>query len=133
MTGPDDVFRARLLETFREEADGHLEEITEGLIALEKAGPTPGLVEQIYRTVHSLKGASRAVNLREIESICQNIETVFSLVKRSEYFPGADDFDLFHRAIAVIKSLLRGERPETSPAEINAALRAIPGDRKSVV
>ena len=76
MTGPDDVFRARLLETFREEADGHLEEITEGLIALEKAGPTPGLVEQIYRTVHSLKGASRAVNLREIESICQNIETV---------------------------------------------------------
>ena len=131
MTGPDDVFRARLLETFREEADGHLEEITEGLIALEKAGPTPGLVEQIYRTVHSLKGASRAVNLREIESICQNIETVFSLVKRSEYFPGADDFDLFHRAIAVIKSLLRGERPETSPAEINAALRAIPGGKET--
>ncbi|NMA11322.1 Gliding motility regulatory protein [Methanoculleus chikugoensis] len=131
MTGPDDVFRARLLETFREEADGHLEAITEGLIALEKAGPTPELVERIYRTVHSLKGASRAVNLRDIESICQNIETVFSLVKRGEYVPGADDFDLFHRAIAVIKSLLRGERPETPPAEINAALRAVPGRKET--
>ncbi|WP_054847766.1 hypothetical protein [Methanoculleus chikugoensis] len=40
--------------------------------------------------------------------------------------PGVDDFDLFHRAIAVIKSLLQGERPDASPAEINAALRAVP-------
>ncbi|KLK88937.1 chemotaxis protein CheA [Methanoculleus sediminis] len=127
MTGPDDVFRARLLETFREEADEYLEAITEGLITLEKAGPTPDLVERVYRTVHSLKGASRAVNLREIESICQNLETVFSLVKRGEYVPGVDDFDLFHRTIAVIRSLLRRERPDASPAEINGALRAIPG------
>ncbi|KDE56138.1 chemotaxis protein CheW [Methanoculleus sp. MH98A] len=127
MTGPDDVFRARLLETFREEADEYLEAITEGLIALEKAGPTPELVERVYRTVHSLKGASRAVNHREIESICQNLETAFSLMKRAEYVPGVDDFDLFHRTVAVIKSLLRGERPDASPTEINGALRAIPG------
>ncbi|ABN56172.1 MULTISPECIES: hybrid sensor histidine kinase/response regulator [Methanoculleus] len=127
MTGPDDVFRARLLETFREEADEYLEAITEGLIALEKAGPTPELVERVYRTVHSLKGASRAVNHREIESICQNLETAFSLMKRGEYVPGVDDFDLFHRTVAVIKSLLRGERPDASPTEINGALRAIPG------
>ncbi len=131
MTGSDDVFRARLLETFREEADGYLETIIEGLITLEKAGPTPELVEQVYRTVHSLKGASRAVNLREIESICQNLETVFSLVKRGEYVPEADGFDLFHRTIAVIKSLLREERPDASPAEINGALRAIPARKET--
>ncbi|NLA99824.1 MAG: response regulator [Methanomicrobiales archaeon] len=131
MIGSDDEFRARLLEMFREEADGYLEVITEGLIALEKNGLAPDLVEQVYRTVHSLKGASRAVNLREIESICQNIETVFALVKRGEYTPDVDDFDLFHRTISVIKSLLDGERPDLSPAEINGALRAIPGGRET--
>jgi len=131
MAGSDDVFRARLLETFREEADGYLETITEGLIALERTGPTPELVERVYRTVHSLKGASRAVNLREIESVCQNLETVFSLLKRGEYVPDADGFDLFHRTVAVIRSLLREERPETSPAEINGALRAIPGGKEA--
>lgn len=131
MTGSDDVFRARLLETFREEADEYLETITEGLIALEKSGPTPDLLERVYRTVHSLKGAARAVNFREIESICQNLETAFSLVKRGEFVPGVDDFDLFHRTMAVIKSLLQGERPDTSPAEINGALRAIPDREKT--
>ena len=130
MTGSDDVFRARLLETFREEADEYLEAITEGLIELEKAGPTPELIESVYRRIHSLKGAARAVNLREIESLCQNLETIFSLVKRGEYAPGVDDFDLFHRTLAVVKALLRGERPDTSPTEINGALRAIPGGKK---
>ncbi|WP_250986489.1 hybrid sensor histidine kinase/response regulator [Methanoculleus oceani] len=130
MTGSDDVFRARLLETFREEADEYLEAITEGLIELEKAGPTPELIESVYRRIHSLKGAARAVNLREIESLCQNLETVFSLVKRGEYTPGVDDFDLFHRTLAVVKALLRGERPGISPAEINGALRALPGRKR---
>ncbi|HOI13069.1 MAG TPA: chemotaxis protein CheW [Methanoculleus sp.] len=130
MTGSDDAFRTRLLETFREEADEYLETITGGLIELEKSGPEPELVEQVYRTTHSLKGAARAVNLREIESICQNLETVFSLMKRGDYAPGADDFDLFHRTIAVVRSLLGGKRPATPPAEIIGALRAVPGGKK---
>ena len=36
MHGTDEEFRERLLATFREEADEHLAEITEGLVALEK-------------------------------------------------------------------------------------------------
>ena len=82
MAGSDDAFRARLLETFREEAEEYLEAITAGLIDLEKSGPEPATVESVYRKVHSLKGAARAVNLREIESVCQTLESVFSLVKK---------------------------------------------------
>jgi two-component system chemotaxis sensor kinase CheA len=132
MAGPDEAFRARLLETFREEAGEYLEAITGGLLELEKGGIDPELVESVYRRIHSLKGAARAVNLREIESICQNLETVFSQVKRGEYTPGVDDFDLFHRTLAAVKSLLAGERPDTSPAEIIGALRALPDGKKPV-
>ncbi|HNQ33554.1 MAG TPA: Hpt domain-containing protein, partial [Methanoculleus sp.] len=127
MSGTDEQFRARLLDMFREEADEYLEAIAAGLIELEKTGLVPELVESVYRRIHSLKGASRAVNLREIESICQNLETIFSLVKRGEYTPGVNDFDLFHRTLAVVKALLQKEQPDTSPAEIVGALRAIPG------
>ena len=130
MSGTDEQFRARLLETFREEADEYLEAITRGLIELEKAGLTPELVESVYRRIHSLKGAARAVNLREIESLCQNLETVFSLVKRDEYIPGVDDYDLFHETLAVIKALLQGERPGTPTANIIRMLRSLPdGER----
>ncbi|WP_292519076.1 chemotaxis protein CheW [Methanoculleus sp.] len=131
MAGSNDAFRAHLLETFREEAEEYLESITAGLIDLEKSGSEPALVESVYRRIHSLKGAARAVNLREIESVCQTLETVFALVKRGEYTPGVDDFDLFHRTLAVVKALLRGERPPNTPGEVIGALRAIPSGKGS--
>ena len=43
MTDPDEEFHKQLLATFREEAEEHLGEITEELIALEKAGHNPGI------------------------------------------------------------------------------------------
>ncbi len=128
MTGTDEEFRKRLLATFREEADEHLGEITEGLIALEKTGVGAGsaLIEQIYRKTHSLKGAARAVSQRETEAVCQNLETVFSALKKGEFVPTAEDYDLFHEAVKVIRSLLSGSRTTgRSPAEIGRALRAL--------
>jgi two-component system chemotaxis sensor kinase CheA len=128
MTDPDEEFHKQLLATFREEAEEHLGEITEELIALEKAGITPGspLVERVYRKTHSLKGSARAVNLREIESVCQNLESVFSLMKKGEFIPDEAAFDLFHDAIKITRGLLSGQRnPGMSPAEVARSLRAL--------
>jgi len=126
MTDPDEEFHKQLLATFREEAEEHLGEITEELIVLEKAGITPGspLLEQVYRKIHSLKGSARAVNLREIESVCQNLESVFSLMKKGEFIPDEAAFDLFHDAIKITRELLSGEKTlAMSPAEVARSLR----------
>ena len=128
MTDPDEEFHKQLLATFREEAEEHLGEITEELIALEKAGITPGsaLVERIYRKTHSLKGSARAVSLREIESVCQNMESVFALMKKGEFIPDEAAFDLFHDAIKITRELLSGEKTSLmSPAEVARLLRAL--------
>jgi two-component system, chemotaxis family, sensor kinase CheA len=128
MTDPDEEFHKKLLATFREEAEEHLGEITEELIALEKAGITPGspLVERVYRKTHSLKGSARAVNLREIESVCQNLESAFSLMKKGEFVPDEAAFDLFHDAIKITRGLLSGEStPGMSPTEIARSLRIL--------
>jgi two-component system, chemotaxis family, sensor kinase CheA len=128
MTDPDEEFHKKLLATFREEAEEHLGEITEELIALEKAGITPGspLVERVYRKTHSLKGSARAVNLREIESVCQNLESAFSLMKKGEFVPDEAAFDLFHDAIKLTRGLLSGEStPGMSPPEIARSLRIL--------
>ncbi len=105
MTGSDEDFRQKLLVTFREEADEYLGVITQGLIELEKAGPgaAPELIEQVYRKVHSLKGAARAVQLKEIGMICQNLENVFSSIKQGIFFPDEVAYDIFHRTLKVIK------------------------------
>jgi two-component system chemotaxis sensor kinase CheA len=128
MTDQDEEFHKKLLATFREEAEEHLGEITEELIALEKAGISPGspLVERVYRKTHSLKGSARAVNLREIESVCQNLESAFSLMKKGEFMPDEAAFDLFHDAIKITRELLSGEKTSAvSPAEVARSLRVL--------
>ena len=81
----DDEFLQVLRETFKVEAAEHLQSISAGLLELEKAPASDGvhrIVEVIFRAAHSLKGAARAVNFSEIETICQGLEDVFASWKR---------------------------------------------------
>lgn len=73
-------FLARLLETFRVEASEHLEAITAGLVALERAvdAERPPMLERIFREAHSLKGAARSVSLTGVEALCQEMESIFA-------------------------------------------------------
>lgn len=67
----DADFNRRMLQTFRIEAEEHVRLFTAGLLELEKssAGTDAGLIEKLFREVHSLKGAARSVNLRDIEAL----------------------------------------------------------------
>ncbi|OQA59098.1 MAG: chemotaxis protein CheA [Euryarchaeota archaeon ADurb.Bin294] len=133
MTDSDDEFYAILLATFREDAEELLTGITDGLIKLEQAEdhPEPFLIEEVFRKTHSLKGAARAVNLREIESVCLNLENIFSLMKREEFFASAAEFDLFHDAVKSIRNFLSdGEKKSPQPVDIIQKLRASLAERK---
>ena len=134
MISSDEEFHQWLLATFREESDEILTEISNGLIGLEKAD-TSGqaeLIEQIFRKTHSLKGAARAVNLRDIESVCQNIENVFSAIKRDEVHLDAEIFDLLHRSLTVISALLADDTSaDNLSAEIVHSLRTLIAERKT--
>ena len=109
MHEPDREFQQRLLATFRGEAEEHVRAISSGLIDFEH---TPGLeeraaiVEKVFREAHSLKGAARAVNLKEIETICQSLEEVFVRAKRREIELATDTLDVTHRAVDEIERLL---------------------------
>lgn len=134
MMDTDGEFRKRLLATFREEADEHLTEITQDLICLEKAEPGAGaeFIEKAYRKTHSLKGAARAVQLREIESVCQNLETVFSAMKKGNYVPDAEAFDLFHEALKGIHTLMGNDpTPAATASEINTKVRHLTDRKKT--
>jgi len=83
----DHDFLRRLLSTFEVEAREHIHTISSGLIALERttaADQQLGIIETIFREAHSLKGAARAVNLAEIEALCQALESIFAALKGQE-------------------------------------------------
>src|SRR5919106_1252141 len=104
-------FLEKLRSTFRVEAEEHLHAIATGLLELEKSPGTDEerrIVEAVFRAAHSLKGAARAVDLSEVESLCQSIEDVFAGWKRSEARPTRDAFDTVHRTLDAIAAAMGG-------------------------
>ena len=109
MATNNDEFLRKLLATFRVEADEHIQAMSSGLVGLEKmpAGEQQSeSVERIYREAHSLKGAARAVNLADMESVCHALESVFAGLKRNRVAATPPLFDLLHQTLEALRTLL---------------------------
>src|SRR5690242_13467187 len=92
-----------------------------GLLRLEKGEATAegrrSLIETIFREAHSLKGAARAVNLREVESFCQALEGVFAALKKEEIATSAPLFDLLQGALDFLGPVLADAGSERTREE----------------
>ncbi len=65
-----------------------------------------GVLDRTFRGAHSLKGAARAVNVTDIEALCQSLEGVFAALKRNEIVASPELFDLLHRIVDALAQLL---------------------------
>jgi len=109
MDQDQESFLNELLDDFKIEASEHYQAIIAGLIVLEKTDDISiqkSEIEKIFREVHSLKGASRAVNLMDIEKLCMSLETVFNSLKKGESTLSPPLFDAFHKATDLLFLLL---------------------------
>ncbi len=124
MTKKDDNFLKKLLAAFRVEAEEHLKAIRNGLLELEKAPAQEidsSIIESIYREAHSLKGASRSVNMIQIETVCQTIESIFESLKKKRLKVSIELFDVLHKATDTMNDILSGNED----LDINPVLRQL--------
>ncbi|AKA68363.1 hybrid sensor histidine kinase/response regulator [Clostridium scatologenes] len=108
MNTNDDEFLKKLISTFKIEAHDHLKNISLSLIELEKyqGDGKKSIVETIHREFHSLKGAARAVNIEEIETICHKIESIFSDIKKEKLFLNEEMFDVFNESVDIMEEII---------------------------
>lgn len=117
MDEKESAFFAKLLATFKLEADDHLNNLSNGLVALESNPSEEAkkeLLETVFREAHSLKGASRAVNLISIEKLCQALENVLSASKKGRLVLSRSAFDLLYSTLDLIGKWIRQEQPQTA-------------------
>jgi two-component system chemotaxis sensor kinase CheA len=122
-------FLKKLLATFRVEADEHLKAMSSSLLELKKApadARRAELVETIFREAHSLKGAARAVNFADIESVCQSLESVFAGMKGGAVASG-QLFDLLHQALDALSGLLSPEPATAAKPALATLIRRLDG------
>lgn len=128
MSNAEEEFLRRLRATFVVEAEEHVRAMSAGLLELERQPPPERraeLLETVFRDAHSLKGAARATNFPEVESVCQSLESVLVAWKRGELAVSGGSFDVLHRAVDLIGVLATGG--ERGPATDQSALGAVLG------
>ena len=106
----DNEFLKKLRDAFKTEAEERLRNISSSLAELKEPSLSVDrqmpLVEIIFREAHSLKGASRVVNLADIENICQSVEETFNSLKREEIQLSPEVFEKVHYMVDTIEHAL---------------------------
>jgi two-component system chemotaxis sensor kinase CheA len=121
----DDEFLRRIKETFRIEAEEHLNAFLSGLRVLEKPQPEESYsqtIETMFRDIHSLKGAARSIDQREVESICQPLESVFSGLKNKSLTLTPASLDLFYKTAASLLKIITETGTTFSDRQFNREL-----------
>jgi len=123
----DDDIKARLLSTFRVEAEEHLGTLTGNLLELERGLPAAKaqeVVEATFRAMHTLKGAARSVGLTDVEGLCQACELVLSRVAKGRTELTAAVVDRLQDAVDGISALVAGRADAAAARELAEALAA---------
>ncbi|MBI2478921.1 MAG: hybrid sensor histidine kinase/response regulator, partial [Planctomycetia bacterium] len=98
----------RLMATYLEELHEHVEAMNRDLLSLEEGLPAERrgeVMKVLFRSAHSLKGASRAVNIEVIENACHMMEDILAESRAGCRELTADLFALFFKVVDAIQEV----------------------------
>lgn len=105
-----DALIQQLMATYVDEIDDEARALNRDLLALEKAPPEAerlDLFKSLLRTAHTLKGASRTVNVGLVEAACHQLEDVFAALQRGALAASGELFALLFSAVDAIQEIGR--------------------------
>ncbi|MEF2231064.1 MAG: Hpt domain-containing protein [Pseudodesulfovibrio sp.] len=110
-----DFLDPEILSDFFVEAKEHLETIEPNLLELEKAPDNLGLLNEIFRPMHSLKGASGFLGLNKINGLAHKAENILDELRQGSMRVTGAIMDLILSATDALRVMV--ENLENSGAE----------------
>lgn len=95
-----------LIPEFIEESLEHLKNIEEDIIIIEQGTADNELINRVFRAVHSIKGGSSFLGLRNIERLSHKMEDIFNLVRNDDLVFTSQISSAVLTAIDKLKELL---------------------------
>lgn len=103
---PIDCEDQELLEGFLTETAELLEKLDDDLIALEKASDDPELMNRIFRSIHTVKGASSFLGFDLLVKVTHKTEDVLNRLRKGELQLTSDIMDVVLEATDLVKTLV---------------------------
>jgi chemotaxis signal transduction protein/HPt (histidine-containing phosphotransfer) domain-containing protein len=110
-----------LIPEFVEESLEHLKNIEEDIIIIEQGTADNELINRVFRAVHSIKGGSSFLGLKNIEHLSHKMEDIFNLVRNNEMEFTSEVSSRILKSIDKLKELLE-DSEESDSYDIDANL-----------
>ena len=103
---PIDCEDQELLEGFLAETTELLEKLDDDLIALEKTSDDTELMNRIFRSIHTIKGASSFLGFDLLVKVAHKTEDVLNRLRKGELIVNSEIMDVILEATDLIKLLV---------------------------
>lgn len=122
----DDMMQ-EYLEIFAEEAEEHIQTINECLLELEKDPSNLDLINQIFRSAHTIKGGARTVGLSHISDLTHHMEDILDYIRNGQIPVTSEIIDLLFKCLDALETMLdevKAGETETS-VDVNSIIEEI--------
>jgi len=108
------------------ESQEHLADIENELLAIEAGGADvdTDLINKVFRSVHSIKGASGFLGFATIGELSHSLENVLNLMRNQELVPDGGVVDVLLRAADALRGLLN-DIDQSNGADVSAHVEAL--------
>lgn len=113
-----------LIPEFVEESLEHLKNIEEDIIIIEQGSADSDLINRVFRAVHSIKGGSSFLGLKNIEKLSHKMEDLFNLVRNDEMDFTSEISSCVLKSIDTLKDMLE-DSEESDNYDIRENLREL--------
>ncbi|MFC1811685.1 Hpt domain-containing protein [Thermodesulfobacteriota bacterium] len=128
----DNQIMSRMLKDFLNEAREHLDQLNLNLIQLEETPEEETLIDEIFRTVHTLKGSASFAGLKQITEISRKMEEVFGNVRKGNFNISPSIINIMFEALDILNDLIDSSATtgasDIDLSQILEKLDRIPGD-----
>ncbi|HEX6926111.1 MAG TPA: chemotaxis protein CheA [Longimicrobiaceae bacterium] len=107
---------SRYSELFHSEAREHLGTLTRLLLELERDPERPGVVEQLFRSVHTLKGSSAAMGYQSASEVAHALEELLARLRQGSLAIGPTTIDLLLQGADALERAI--EHPEEGASAV---------------
>jgi len=102
----DSQIMNRMLKDFLNEAREHLDQLNLNLIQLAEAPEEETLINEIFRTAHTLKGSAAFAGLKQITEISRKMEEVFGNVRKGNFSITPSVIDTMFEVLDILNDLI---------------------------
>jgi len=115
-----------MLPDFFVEAVEHLEEMEKSLLQLEQDHENEDVLNEVFRSIHSIKGAAQYIGLERVSELSHRLESLLDLIRQGKKPLNDETIDLFITAKDRISLLVNElERNQTEDSEIDDLIHRI--------